>query len=705
MSKVSDNSILKLKAPTASVRSHRFSCFKHDIIDDYSWLKAANWQEVLADPACLPEEIRQHLDAENSFLEKSLAPLNPLLKKLQKEMRARIKEDDTSVPESDGPYSYHTRFLEGAQHGQFCRIDNSTGIEQVLLDADAEAKGHPYFDLGDEVPSADHSLLAWSADCNGSEYYSIRIRDIGGKDRSTTIDRTSGDIAWMADNSGFYYIELDDKHRPIRVKRHRLGTSPDHDETVYEEKDSGFFISIGSTQSRAFIVIGAHDHETSEAWLLDAADPQATPRLVEARTQGLQYEVEHHGNALIILTNADGAEDFKICTAPLNTPGKGHWRDLVSYRPGVMVLSAVPFAGYLVRMERENALPRIIVRDMAEGTEHQISFADDAYALGIEPGREYDTTTLRFIYSSLRAPSEVYDYDLATRDRILRKRQEIPSGHNPDDYIISRIFARAADGADIPISLVHHRNVKLDGSAPCLLYGYGSYGHAISAGFRTNPLSLIDRGVVYAIAHIRGGTEKGWHWYQDGKRAKKMNSFTDFIACGERLIELGYTKRTGLVAQGGSAGGMLMGAVANMAPDLFAGIIAEVPFVDVLNTMLDADLPLTPPEWPEWGNPAASEAEFDTIRAYSPYDNIKAQNYPAILALGGLTDPRVTYWEPAKWVARLRATMTGGGPVLLKTNMDAGHGGASGRFDRLEEVALTYAFALAVTAGSTKSLS
>lgn len=699
MSKVFHKKILNIPFPQAAIRKHKFSLFKSEIRDDYSWLKAANWQEVLENPDTLPKAIRRHLQAENAFLEKSFADLASLHTQLQKEMRDRIKEDDTSVPEPDGPFSYLTRFTEGAQHGQFCRIDNGTAKETILLDADKEARKLSYFDLGDIEPSPDHSMLAWSADRNGSEYYTISIRDAGGNtDRSKIVEKTSGDIVWLNDNSGFYYIELDEKHRPVRVKRHLLGEASECDDIVYEEKDTGFFISIAKTQSRSFVVIGAHDHETSEAWLIDAADRNARPRLVQIRTPGVQYSVEHHGESLIILTNADGAEDFKIVTAPLTSPDRSNWHDLISYRPGIMILSVLPFAGHLVRLEREDAKPRIVIRDMTTGEEHDVAFEDEAYALGLDAGREYTTATLRFVYSSMRVPSEVYDYDLVTKARILRKRQIIPIGHDPQKYTVSRIFAQAHDGEDVPISLVHRSDMKRDGTAPCLLYGYGSYGHSVSAGFRTNPLSLIDRGFVYAIAHIRGGTEKGWRWYQDGKREKKINTFTDFIACAERLIELGYTSRGSIVAQGGSAGGMLMGAVANMAPELFAGIIAEVPFVDVLNTMLDADLPLTPPEWPEWGNPRASEAEFLTILGYSPYDNVKAQTYPAILALGGLTDPRVTYWEPAKWVAKLRATMTGGGPVLLRTNMDAGHGGASGRFDRLEEVALTYAFALAVTA-------
>jgi oligopeptidase B len=479
------------------------------------------------------------------------------------------------------------------------------------------------------------------------------------------------------------------------VKRHRLGTPESEDALVYEEPEPGWFVSIEQTQSDAFVVIGVGDHETSEAWLIDRADPDGAPRCVAPRQAGVKYDVEHHSSQLVILTNADGAEDFKIVTASLADTGRAAWRDLVPHRPGILVLYHAVLARHLVRLEREDARPRIVVREIATGAEHAIAFDEEAYALSLDAGLEFDTDTVRFVYSSLSTPSETYDYDLVTRARTLLKRQEVPSGHDPALYVSGRLLAPAPDGALVPVSYVRRRDTPLDGSAPCLLYGYGSYGMSMPAGFRTNILSLVDRGFVYAIAHIRGGTEKGWRWYQDGKREKKPNTFKDFIASAEALVEIGATRPGRIVAHGGSAGGMLMGAVANMRPDLFAGIIADVPFVDVLNTMMDGDLPLTPPEWPEWGNPREDEAAFRTILSYSPYDNVRPQAYPAILALGGLSDPRVTYWEPAKWVARLRATMTGGGPVMLRTNMEAGHGGASGRFDRLEEVGLSYAFALA----------
>ncbi|HEY8382784.1 MAG TPA: S9 family peptidase [Microvirga sp.] len=682
-------------APLASAEAHRFEVHGIRIEDPYAWLKAPNWKEVLKDPGVLPGEIRAHLEAENAYADAVLAGTESLRQALVREMRGRIKEDDSSVPQPHGPHAYFTRHREGGQHPLVCRQPREGGPETILIDGDKEGEGLAFFDLGGADHSPDHRLMGWSADTKGSEYFTIRVRDLAtGRDLADEVTQSSGEIVWLADSSGFYYVELDENHRPVRVKRHRLGDPSSADETVYEEADPGFFVHVGATQSGAFATIVASDHETSEVHLLDRHDPRARPRLVEPRTPQLRYDVEHHGDRLFILTNADGAEDSKIVVAPLADPGRAQWRDLVPYRPGTMILSHVALARYLLRLEREDANPRIVLRSIETGREDTIAFPEEAYSLGMSAGYEFDTDVIRYHYSSLTTPNEVTDYDLVTGERTLRKRQEVPSGHDPHAYVTRRLFAKAPDGAEVPISLVHRRDTPLDGSAPCLLYGYGSYGSSMPASFRTNILSLVDRGFVYAIGHIRGGTEKGWRWYLDGKREKKPNTFTDFIACGEALAAAGYTRRGRIVAHGGSAGGMLMGAVANLAPDLFAGIVADVPFVDVLNTMLDGELPLTPPEWPEWGNPGEDEAAFRTILSYSPYDNIRPQPYPPILALGGLTDPRVTYWEPAKWVARLRATMTGGGPVLLRINMDAGHGGAAGRFDRLEEVALIYAFAL-----------
>ena len=691
---------IKDKQATASVpvaprRPHSFTRHGITVTDDYAWLKDANWQEVLHDPTVLDPDIRAYLEAENAYAEQLLGHTAPLQKKLVAEMRARIKEDDSSVPSPDGAYAYFRKFREGGQHEMFGRKPRDGGAETIVLDGDALAKDHAYFKFGGSRHSWDHRLQAWSADTRGSEYFAIRVRDWeSGADHADIVEETDGGVVWSADSKSFFYVKLDDNHRPMQVWRHRLGTRQADDVLVYEETDPGWFTHLHESTSGRFCVIAGGDHETSEQRLIDLSNPDAPPRLIAARETGVQYSIADRGDELFILTNADKAIDFKIVTAPLRSPERANWRDLIPHRAGIYVLDHDLYSGHLVRLERANALPSIVIRDLKTGEEHAIAFDEAAYSLDTMGSYEFDTTNLRFSYSSMTTPSEVYDYDMARRSRVLRKRQEIPSGHNPADYVTTRMMARSRDGAEVPISLLHRREFKRDGSAPLLLYGYGSYGAAMPASFNTNRLSLVDRGFVYAIAHIRGGTDKGWGWYLDGKREKKTNTFDDFAACAGALVEANYTGAKRIIAHGGSAGGMLMGAVANRAGELFGGIVAEVPFVDVLNTMLDDTLPLTPPEWPEWGNPIESEKDFRTILSYSPYDNIAAKHYPAILAMAGLTDPRVTYWEPAKWIARLRATMTGGGPVVLRTNMGAGHGGASGRFNRLDEIAIVYAFAL-----------
>jgi oligopeptidase B len=665
------------------------------IVDDYAWLKDPNWQEVLRDPGMLDADIRKYLEAENAYTEGLLGHTAALQKTLVKEMRGRIKEDDTSVPSPDGPFAYLRKFREGGQHEQYGRMPRNGGDIQIVLDGDQLAAEQEYFKFGGARHSPDHRLEAWSADIKGSEYFSIRVRDwANGADRDDLVEETDGAVVWAADCGSFFYVKLDENHRPMQVWRHRLGTPQAQDVLIYEEQDSGWFTHIHESSSGRFCVIAGGDHETSEQRLIDLSNPDAPPRLIEPRQAGMQYAVADRGDELFILTNADAAIDFKIVTASLQAPERRNWRDLIPHRSGIYVLDFELYSGHLARLERAHALPAIIIRDLASGEEHAIAFEEAAYSLDTLGGYEFDTTNLRFSYSSMTTPTEIYDYDMTSRTRTLRKRQEIPSGHNPADYLTTRIMAVSHDGAEVPVSILHRKDLARDGSAPLLLYGYGSYGMAMPASFSTNRLSLVDRGFVYAIAHVRGGTDKGWGWYLDGKREKKTNSFEDFAASARALISAKYTASKRIVAHGGSAGGMLMGAVANRSGELFAGIVAEVPFVDVLNTMLDDTLPLTPPEWPEWGNPIESETDFKTILSYSPYENVAAKDYPAILAMGGLTDPRVTYWEPAKWIARLRPTMTGGGPALLRINMGAGHGGASGRFERLDEVAIVYAFAL-----------
>ena len=689
--------ISRARVPCAARRT--VNSIHHGIarVDDYAWLRASNWQAVIRDPALLDPEIKAYLEAENAYAKAMLADTETLQAKLFAEMKGRIKEDDAWVPACDGAFAYYKRYVMGGQHPLFCRQPRNGGDEQILLDGNALAKSHAYFRIGVVAHSPDHRLVAYAVDTKGSELFTVNVIEA---DTGTLVDSriadSSGALEWSADSRHLFYIWTDDEYRPRRLLRHAVGSEA-ADVLIHDQSDPGCFLGLGATQDRRFLLLSVHDHETAEISLIDAADPGAAPRLVAAREPEHDYAVDHHDGRLIILTNSGGAEDYRIVEAPVAAPGREHWREIEPHRPGRLILDVVAYKDFLVRLEREDGLPRIVVRRLSDGEEHAITFAEAAYALRISAGYEYDTPILRFTYSSMTTPAQVFDYNMSKRTRELRKTQEIPSGHDPSRYVTRRVMAPAKDGETVPVSLLFNKETKLDGSAPLLLYGYGAYGMTIPASFSTNALSLVDRGFVYAIAHVRGGKDKGYRWYKDGKRAKKMNSFSDFIAAAEFLAAEGYTSRSRIVAHGSSAGGMLMGAVANMAPDLFLGIVAEVPFVDVLTTILDASLPLTPPEWPEWGNPIESGADYRTIAAYSPYDNVRAQTYPHILALAGLTDPRVTYWEPAKWVAKLRALDTGDRLILLRTNMEAGHAGASGRFERLREVALAYAFALKIS--------
>ncbi len=684
-------------APLAERRPVKSAHHGLDYADDYAWLRAANWQEVMRNPAALAADIRDHLLAENAYTKAVLTDTEALQEKLFQEMKGRIKEDDSTVPATDGAWAYFVSYVTGGQHPLFCREPSAGGEKQVLLDGNKLAEGLPYFQIGGAAHSHDHRLLAYGFDDKGSEFYTLRLRDLDtGELRSDAITETTGGAVWSADNEWLFYTRLDDSHRPRQVYRHRVGTPANEDILVYDEPDSGFYVSVSDTSDRRYIALQTGDHQTSEVRLIDAARPDAEPILVAAREPGHEYSVEHRGGKLIILTNSGGAEDFRIVEAEPGSPREA-WHEIEPHRPGRLILDVLVFRDFLVRLEREHGLPRIVIRRWEDGAEHSIAFDEEAYSLNAIPSYEFATSTLRFSYSSMTTPTQVYDYDMASRERWLRKTQEVPSGHNPADYVTRRVYAPAGDGEMVPVSLLYRKETPLDGSAPLLLYGYGAYGIAIPASFSTNRFSLVDRGFIYAIAHIRGGKDKGYGWYRTGRGKQKVNSFTDFIAAGRYLASHGFTAPGNIIAHGGSAGGMLMGVVANMAPELFKSVIAEVPFVDVLNTMLDDTLPLTPPEWPEWGNPIASRDDYLTIAGYSPYDNVRAQAYPHILALAGLTDPRVTYWEPAKWVARLRAKKTDSNLLLLRTNMDAGHGGASGRFERLKEVALAYAFALMIT--------
>ena len=667
--------------------------------DDYAWLRADNWQEALSDPTRLAPEIRGLLEAENAYADAVLAPTRGLQTTLVEEMRARLVEDDSEPPQADGPWAYFTRFRPGGQHRLVCRRPRDGGAETILLDGDALAAGKDFFSLETARHAPDHAKLAWAADDLGSELMTIRVRDVmAGEDLDDRVVHAAPDIVWTRDSTGFLYVEQDDNHRPFRVRLHRLGTGQADDVEVFAEPDPAWFIGVSGSLNGATAMIDVHGHDGSETRLVDLDRPTAATRLVAPRRPGHFYDALNHGDRVFIRTNRD-ARDFKIVEAPAANPGEGNWRDVVPHRDGCYLIDAVLLSGHLALLAREDSRPRLIVVDLANGGRHDVAFDEETYALDFETIYEFESPRLRFAYSSMARPKEIYDYDCATRERTLVKQQTIPSGFDPARYVTRLLFAPAADGETVPVSLLMRRDVKRDGSAPLLLYGYGSYGYTVEARFSTTRLSLVDRGFVFAIAHVRGGTDKGWRWYEEGKLARKPNTFADFLAAARHLIAEGYTSEGRIVAEGGSAGGLLMGVVANWAPKLFAGIVADVPFVDALTTMMDETLPLTPPEWLEWGDPIRDAQAFATIRGYSPYDNVSPQAYPPILALGGLTDPRVAYWEPAKWVARLRATMTGGGPALLHTEMGAGHGGKPGRFDALEEVARNAAFAIGCVNG------
>ena len=689
--------------PVAPRQRHRIEQLGRVRQDDYAWMKDENWRQVLHDPKVLRADIRAHLEAENAYTKAMLAPTEALQTALFEEMKGRIKADDASAPAPDGQFEYYIRYQAGAQHPLHVRRFRSPAAkEEVLIDADALAQGKAYFNLAHAEHSPDHSLFAYAADDQGSEIYRVYVKALaGGEVLAEPIEQCTGDFCWSQDSNWLFWIWRDAEGRPAKVFRRPARGGAQDDVLVYEEAVDGFFLHVHRSSSGAWIVIGAGNHETSETWLIPCSDPTSAARRVEPRSEGVLYDLEHWGDRFVIRTNADGAVDFKLMWADLADPSKASWREFVPHQPGRMIEGIVAFSGHLARSEISDAIDRIVITEQGSLAEHAIAFDEEAYALSMDGGYEYQTTKLRFVYQSPTTPKQWFDYDMAQRTRILLKTQEIPSGHDPEHYVVRRLRARASDGVEIPVTVLHRRGTPVDGSAPLLLYGYGAYGLSMPASFSITRLSLVDRGWIFAVAHIRGGSEKGRGWFMDGRRFKKKNSFTDFIAAAEHLTRSGYGQAGRIVAQGGSAGGMLMGAIVNMRPDLFAGIVAEVPFVDVLNTISDEDLPLTPPEWPEWGDPIRDQAAYDYIASYSPYENVAPRAYPAMLVTGGLSDPRVTYWEPAKWAARLREAGRAPRPVLLKINMDAGHGGASGRFDHLKDPALAFAFAIWAMEGAS----
>lgn len=693
---------LNRQPPLAKV--HPRSRKKHGITlrDDYGWLRAKNWQEVIEDPKSVPPEISAYLRKENAFTAAAFEPLVALQKQLIAEMRGRMREDESEPPLKDGDFLYYERFRKRQQYPVFCRrrigsAGGKPGREEVLIDGPKEARTFDYFDMGASQPSPDHARMAWAADTTGSESYIVRVRDLAtGRDHDR-LTRTSGDIVWGRNSAFFYYVELDKSQRPWRVMRHTLGERQKNDVEMYREESSGWFVGLDVTQDDRFGFISIHDHETSEVLLLDLDDAAEVPVPVFPRVNGIEYEIDHHAGDLIVRTNHGGAQDFKIVALPVGETDMAKAQLLVPETPGRMLQSVNVLKDWLIWSDLGEDGPAIHVRNWTDGKEQvfcpRATVGDIAGMVGLE----YESDTLRLTFSSPIEPDVTLDRNLRTGEETVLKVLDVPSGHDPAAYHVERVFAPSHDGVAVPVTIIRRKNTPVDGTAPALLYAYGSYGYAMDADFETERLSLVDRGFIYAIAHVRGGMEKGYTWYRMGKREHKINTFLDFIAVADFLVEKKYAAPKRIVANGVSAGGMLMGGIANMAGEKFAGIVAEVPFVDSLNTILDKTLPLTPPEWVEWGNPITDKAAFDAIRAYSPYDNIAAKIYPPMLVTGGLSDPRVTYWEPAKFVAKLRATMTGGGPILLHTNMGAGHGGASGRFEQLGDIARVFAFAMAVT--------
>jgi oligopeptidase B len=651
------------------------------LVDDYFWLREKSNPKVL-----------EHLKAEDAYTEALMKPTQPLQEKLYKEMLSHIKQTDVNVPYRWGDYFYYTRTEEGKQYPIYCRKRGSLQApEVVILDQNELAKGQKFMAIGAFAPSDDGMLLAYSTDNTGYRQYTLQVKDLRtGKMLPERIERVDS-MAWSTDGKTLFYVTEDAvTKRNDKLFRHVLGS--DKNELLYEEKDELFDIGTSRSRDKAVIFLECFSKTSTEVRYIPAGSPDAQWKVIVPRQPDHEYDADHRGDLFYIRTNK-GARNFRVVTAPVGDPSEKNWKEFVAHRPGVKVASINLFADHAVLHEWENGLQQIEVIDFKTHTPHRIEFPEPVYSAGVGVNREFKTTVLRYNYQSLVTPGSVFDYDMNTHKSTLMKQTEVPGGFDRANYKSERIFATAKDGTRIPMSVVYRRGVKMDGTAPLLLYGYGSYGVTIPPNFSASGLSLLDRNVIYVIAHIRGGGELGEEWRMDGRMMKKINTFTDFIACAEHLINQKYTSKGHLAISGASAGGLLMGAVVNMRPDLFKAVIAHVPFVDVLNTMLDATLPLTTSEYIEWGNPN-EKAAFEYMKQYSPYDNIKAQSYPAMLVKVSLNDSQVPYWEGAKFVAKVRSVKTDQSPLLLKVNFGAGHGGSSGRYDALKEVAFDYAFML-----------
>ncbi|MFN8597558.1 MAG: S9 family peptidase [Anaerolineae bacterium] len=677
-------------APIAPKRPHTITQHGQTRIDDYFWLRNRD------DPAVL-----DYLKAENDYLDEVLQHTQPLQQQLFAEMKARLKEDDASVPERRGDYFYYTRYETGKQYPLYCRKHDSLDApEELLLDQNALAEGHDFCRIGAFAVSPDHQTVAYSIDPDGSEVCTIYIKNlVDGSLYPETIPNTFGNVyahggvEWANDNRTFFYITRDAATRPYKLYRHVLGTEPAEDVLLYHEADETYYLFLLKSRSQAYIEALSYSTLTTEWRVLSADQPLSEFQVFAPRRSGIEYAIEHHSDRFFVVTN-ENALNFRLMATLVTATSPNNWREVIPHRSDVLIENALAFENHLVLFERQDGLPQIRL-SAADGISDvaYVPFPEPVYSAAPMTNPEFKTDHVRFAYSSLITPNSVIDFHFDTHVWELKKQDEIPSGYDPADYVSERLHAPAPDGTLVPISIVYKKGLEKNGRNPTLLYGYGAYGFTVEASFNSQRLSLIDRGFVFAIGHIRGGSDLGRAWYDGGRMFNKRNSFTDFIACAEHLIATGYTSTPYLAIQGGSAGGLLVGACLTMRPDLYKAVIAEVPFVDVVTTMSDASIPLTTMEYDQWGNPAEQD-QFHYLMSYSPYDNIRATNYPDVLITTGLNDPRVAYWEPAKFAAKLRATATNHNLILLKTNMEAGHAGASGRYDYLKEVALEYAFLL-----------
>jgi len=674
---------LTLRPPVAPVRPTRIVTHGDERVDPYFWMRDRD------DPDLIP-----YLEAENAYAEAVTAHTAGLRERLYEEIKGRTKETDSTAPVRYAGWLYYTRTVEGLEYPISCRKRGSMDAEEeVILDVNALAAGHDYFSVGAAVVSPDHALLAYTEDVDGSERFVLRVKDLAtGALLDERIESVSWSLAWAQDRT-LYYTVQDDAKRPYKLLRHRLGADPAADEVIHHEADEGFFCYAERSSSGRFVYLSLVSNQSSEWWVLDAGDPNATKRLIAERRPGEEYYLTDQGERFLIRTNDGAATNFRLIEAPRATPGREHWRELLPADEAITLESVLGFADHVVLLRRDNGIHTINVERVSTGERHVVEMPESNYVAGLEPALDYDTVLLQFSYESMVTPPSWFEYDMATRDRTLLKQQEVLGGYDPSAYRAERLDVTARDGTVVPMSIVYRAGIPRDGSNPALLYAYGSYGITIEPGFNAGRVSLLDRGFVYAIAHVRGGGFLGERWRKAGKLLEKKNTFTDFVDCAERLVADGYTSADRLAIQGGSAGGLLMGAVLNMRPDLFAVVVAQVPFVDVINTMLDSSIPLTVIEYDEWGNPN-DPTFYEYMRSYSPYDNVRAAAYPHLLVMSGLNDPRVQYWEPAKWVALLRTRAEGSGVIVHKVQMGAGHGGPSGRYERMRETAYVFAFVL-----------